>query len=94
MAGYGNKRFKSGYKSRQLFSSRVRVRIANKKISKAFGGSTQLSILVEGDIFDPKILNNIELLTDHVKNKYSIVTKSYSIVDVIKNAFRIQWRRS
>ena len=61
-----------------------RVRIANKKISKAFGGSTQLSILVEGDIFDPAILKNIELLTNHVKNKYSIVTKSYSIVDVIK----------
>ena len=61
-----------------------RVRIANKKISKAFGGSTQLSILVEGDIFDPKILKNIEQLTDHIKNKYSIVTKSYSITDVIK----------
>ena len=58
--------------------------IANKKISKAFGGSTQLSILVEGDIFDPATLKNIELLTNHVKNKYSIVTKSYSIVDVIK----------
>ncbi|MAL65230.1 MAG: hypothetical protein CMF94_03915, partial [Candidatus Marinimicrobia bacterium] len=61
-----------------------RVRIANKKISKAFGGSTQLSILVEGDIFEPNTLKNIETLTDHVKNKYSIVTKSYSIVDVIK----------
>ena len=47
-----------------------RVRIANKKISKAFGGSTQLSILVEGDIFDPKILKNIEQLTDHIKNKW------------------------
>ena len=61
-----------------------RVRIANKKISKAFGGSTQLSILVEGDIFELNTLKNIETLTDHVKNKYSIVTKSYSIVDVIK----------
>ena len=66
------------------FPPESRVRIANKKISKAFGGSTQLSILVEGDIFDPATLKNIELLTDHVKNKYSIVTKSYSIVDVIK----------
>ena len=66
------------------FPPESRVRIANKKISKAFGGSTQLSILVEGDIFDPKILKNIESLTDHIKNKYSIVTKSYSITDVIK----------
>ena len=55
-----------------------------KKISEAFGGSTQLSILVEGDIFNPKTLKNIELLTNHIKNKYSIVTKSYSIADVIK----------
>ena len=66
------------------FSSESRVRIANKKISEAFGGSTQLSILVEGDIFDPNTLKNIELLTEHIKNKHRVVTKSYSIVDVIK----------
>ena len=66
------------------FPPESRVRIANKKISEAFGGSTQLSILVEGDIFNPKTLKNIELLTNHIKNKYSIVTKSYSIADVIK----------
>ena len=60
------------------------LRIANSKISHVFGGSTQMSILVEGDIYDPKILKNIEMLTDHIKNRHSIVTKSYSIVDVIK----------
>ena len=60
------------------------LRIANTKISDAFGGSTQMNILVEGDIFDPKILKNIEILTDHIKNRHDIVTKSYSIVDVIK----------
>ena len=60
------------------------LRIANAKISNAFGGSTQMNILVEGDIFDPKILKNIEILTDHIKNRHDIVTKSYSIVDVIK----------
>ena len=43
-----------------------------------------MSILVEGDIFDPKILNNIELLTSHIKDRFEIVTKTYSIVDVIK----------
>ena len=43
-----------------------------------------MNILVEGDIFDPEILKNIEILTDHIKNRHDIVTKSYSIVDVIK----------
>ena len=60
------------------------LRIANTKISNAFGGSTQMNILVQGEIFDPAVLENIEILTDHIKNRHGIVTKSYSIVDVIK----------
>tara|TARA_Y100000768_G_scaffold231211_1_gene174625 strand:+ start:708 stop:2996 length:2289 start_codon:yes stop_codon:yes gene_type:complete len=60
------------------------LRIANTKISNAFGGSTQMNILVQGEIFDPAVLENIEVLTDHIKNRHDIVTKSYSIVDVIK----------
>ena len=60
------------------------LRVANTKISNAFGGSTQMNILVEGDIFNPKILKNIEILTDHIKDRHNIVTKSFSIVDVIK----------
>jgi len=43
-----------------------------------------MNILVEGDIFDPNTLRNIEMLTDHIKEQHEIVTKSYSIVDVIK----------
>jgi len=61
-----------------------RLRVANTKISDAFGGSTQMQILVEGDIFDSETLHNIEKLTDHIKKRHKIVTKSYSIVDVIK----------
>ena len=60
------------------------LRIANTKISNAFGGSTQMNILVQGEIFDPAVLENIEVLTDHIKKRHDIVTKSYSIVDVIK----------
>lgn len=66
------------------FPETSKLRIANTKIGEAFGGSTQMSILVEGDIFDPKILNNIEILTSHIKDRFEIVTKTYSIVDVIK----------
>ena len=43
-----------------------------------------MQILVEGDIFAPETLHNIEKLTDHIKARHKIVTKSYSIVDVIK----------
>ncbi len=66
------------------FSEKSRLRIANTKISEAFGGSTQMNILVEGDIFNPDILKNIESLTSHIKKRHDIVTKSYSIVDIIK----------
>ena len=66
------------------FSEKSRLRIANTKISKAFGGSTQMNILIEGDVFNPKVLKNIEKLTSHIKNRHDIVTKSYSIVDIIK----------
>jgi len=66
------------------FPNDSRLRVANTKISEAFGGSTQMHILVEGDIFDPETLHNIEMLTDHIKETHEIVTKSYSIVDVIK----------
>ncbi len=67
------------------FPPNSRLRIANTKISEAFGGSTQIHILVEGDIYNPKTLQNIEMLTDHIKTTHDIVTKSFSIVDVIKN---------
>ena len=66
------------------FPESSRLRIANAKISEAFGGSTQMNILVEGDIFDPKVLRDIDLLTEHIKKRHDIVTKSYSITDVIK----------
>ena len=66
------------------FPESSKLRVANTKIGEAFGGSTQMSILVEGDIFDPQLLNNIELLTNHIKSRFDIVTKTYSITDVIK----------
>jgi predicted RND superfamily exporter protein len=66
------------------FNEKSRLRIANTKISEAFGGSTQMNILIEGDVFNPKVLKNIEKLTSHIKNRHDIVTKSYSIVDIIK----------
>ena len=82
--GMGIKNLKVDTNPDNYFPESSRVRVANTKIGKAFGGSTQMSILIEGDIFEPKNLKNIEMLTDHIKTKHDIVTKSYSIVDVIK----------
>ena len=82
--GMGIKNLKVDTNPDNYFPEASRVRVANTKIGKAFGGSTQMSILIEGDIFDPAILKNIEMLTNHIKDKHDIVTKSYSIADVIK----------
>ena len=37
-----------------------------------------MNILIEGDIFEPRILKNIEKLTSHIKKRHDIVTKTYS----------------
>ena len=82
--GMGIKNLKVDTNPDNYFPESSRVRVANTKIGKAFGGSTQMSILIEGDVFNPSILKNIEMLTNHIKDKHDIVTKSYSIADVIK----------
>ncbi|SVA35301.1 uncharacterized protein METZ01_LOCUS88155 [marine metagenome] len=67
-----------------FFPKDSKIRIANQVISRAFGGSTQLNILIEGDIYDPVVLSHIDKLTNHIKQKNEMVTSTYSIVDFIK----------
>ena len=67
-----------------FFPKNSKIRIANQVISRAFGGSTQLNILIEGDIYDPIVLSHIDKLTDHVKQQNETVTSTYSITDIIK----------
>ena len=67
-----------------FFPKNSKIRIANQVISRAFGGSTQLNILIEGDIYDPSVLSHIDKLTDHVKQQNETVTSTYSITDIIK----------
>lgn len=57
-------------------------RINNEVISEIFGGSTQLSIMVEGDIKDPKILNAMLDLSDYLEKQPSI-SQVISIADQI-----------
>ena len=67
-----------------FFPKNSKIRIANQVISRAFGGSTQLNILIEGDIYDPSVLSHIDKLTDHIKQQNETVTSTYSITDIIK----------
>ncbi|MBT5070149.1 MAG: RND family transporter [Candidatus Marinimicrobia bacterium] len=67
------------------FPKNGRLRIHNTAISDAFGGATQLTVMVEGDIYEPETLKNIETLTNHISESSTLVTKTHSITDVIKN---------
>lgn len=59
------------------------IRISNDIIDKNFGGSTQLSVLVEGDIKDPVILKKMEELGTYLE-KEPTISRTVSIVDYIK----------
>ena len=58
------------------------VRVNNEKIADLFGGSTQLSVLVQGDIKDPGILNQMLSLGEYIKS-HSQVSQVISIADLI-----------
>ncbi len=58
------------------------VRVNNEKIADLFGGSTQLSVLVQGDIKDPDILNQMLSLGEYIKS-HSQVSQVISIADLI-----------
>ena len=67
-----------------FFPKDSKIRKASQVISQTFGGSTQLNILVEGDIYDPLSLQHIDKLMNHIKEKNKAVSSTYSIADVIK----------
>ena len=67
-----------------FFPEDSKIRKASRVISNTFGGSTQLNILIEGDIYDPLSLEHIDKLMKHIKEKNKAVSSTYSIADVIK----------
>ncbi|MBT3299723.1 MAG: RND family transporter [Candidatus Marinimicrobia bacterium] len=83
--GWGIRDLKVDTNPDYYFPKEGRIRIHNTAIADAFGGSTQMSIMLEGDIFNPETLHDIEFLTNHIKGTHDLVTKTHSIVDVIKN---------
>jgi hypothetical protein len=67
-----------------FFPEDSKIRKASSVINKTFGGSTQLIILIEGDIYEPSSLEHIDRLMKHIKDKNKAVSSTYSIADVIK----------
>lgn len=65
------------------YRKNAEIRVSNDSIDKNFGGSTQLSVLVEGDIKDPLILHKMDELTTYLE-KEPTITRTISIVDYIK----------
>ncbi len=59
------------------------LRKNNAAITRMFGGSSQLLVLIEGDIKDPATLRKIDQLSNHL-SKNPLVSNVVSIVDQIK----------
>ena len=83
IAGFGIKLVSVDSNPNNYYKKDAKIRIDNDAISKGFGGTAQISVLIEGNAFDPQVLRNIELLTKHFK-QYPLVSQTASIVDVVK----------
>ncbi|MBU0529048.1 MMPL family transporter [bacterium] len=83
IAGFGIKLVSVDSNPNNYYKKDAKIRIDNDAISKGFGGTAQISVLIEGNAFDPQVLQNIDLLTEHFK-KYPLVSQTASIVDVVK----------
>lgn len=59
------------------------IRVNSDAIAKMFGGSSQLIVLVEGDIKDPETLRNIDQLSQHLE-KNPLISHTFSIADQVK----------
>jgi len=66
-----------------FWDAKSELRKSNDFIDKEFGGSSQLSILAEGDIKSPDFLHKMEDLSEYLKTKEQ-VTSVTSIVDQLK----------
>ena len=57
------------------FPEDSKIRRSSAVISEVFGGSTQLNILIEGDIYDPLSLKHIDKLMSHIKEKIASLAR-------------------
>lgn len=66
-----------------FFPERHPVRISSEVINSNFGGSQNISILVEGDIRDPGVMQKIDLVERELKN-HEAVGNVMSIASVVR----------
>jgi hydrophobe/amphiphile efflux-3 (HAE3) family protein len=66
-----------------FFPEKHPVRMGSEVINSAFGGSQNISILVEGDIVDPEVMNKIDHYERELK-KHPAVGNVMSIASVIR----------
>jgi len=59
------------------------VRKASELINAKFGGSQTISVMISGDIKDPEVMNDIDDLTQHLKEQDG-VGSVFSISDVVR----------
>lgn len=59
------------------------VRVNNEAITKYFGGSTQISLIISGDIKNPDVLRQIDQLSAHLAS-HPLVSRTVSITDMIR----------
>jgi predicted RND superfamily exporter protein len=65
------------------YKQHEKIRIDSEAISAGFGGTAQLSVLVEGNPFNPEVLKDVENLSNHLE-QYPLVSQTTSMVDLIK----------
>jgi len=63
------------------------IRINNEAITRSFGGSTQISLIVKGDIKDPDVLRQMDQLSDHLQ-EHPLVSRTFSITDMVRKMHR------
>ncbi|MFQ6606321.1 MAG: RND family transporter [Fidelibacterota bacterium] len=69
------------------YDPKARIVVHDAAISKVFGGSTFISILIEGDVRKPETLRKIDQIARHLQ-KHPIVSRTLSIVEPIKKMHR------
>jgi len=80
---YGIKKVRVDSNPINYYKQHEKIRIDSEAISNGFGGTAQLSVLIEGDPFDPDVLRNIDELSLHLQ-QYPLVSQTTSIVDLVK----------
>jgi hydrophobe/amphiphile efflux-3 (HAE3) family protein len=71
----------------RYFHSSSPVRQANVLVNEVFGGSSQLNVVVKGDIKSPALLRKMEAFQEHLES-FSTVSRTQSVADMIKRMNR------